>query len=69
MTKGIRNMLVGSIGVAGIVGVLAIMDMVFELFAERPSFPFRGNITMDVMFLISAGIVAYMGYETYQEFK
>ena len=55
-----KSMVVGSMIAAGVVAVASVMDLVFK-------FPFSGQILMDVMFLIGAGLVGYMGYDAYQD--
>ena len=60
MTPGIKKMLFGSMGVSIVVGILSIVDMAID-------FPFGGQIVLDIMFLLSAGLVGYMGFDTYKE--
>ena len=56
-----KNMIFGSIGVAALVAVLAILDMTL-------GFPFGGySLVTDILFLVGALIVLYMGWETYRE--
>lgn len=60
MSNAPKKMVIGSMAVAGFVAVLAILDLVLKK-------PFSGSMKMDICFLISAAIVAYMGYESYKE--
>ncbi len=60
MSNAPKKMVVGSMIAAGIVGLLAILDMAIKV-------PFSGSFVMDITFLIGAGIVGYMGYESYKE--
>jgi len=60
MTPGIKKMLFGSMGVSIVVGILAIVDV-------ATGFPFGGQMVLDIMFLLSAGLVGYMGFDTYKE--
>lgn len=60
MTPGTRKMLIGSMVVAGLVAVAALADIVTGA-------PFAGQVMFDVMFLLSAGIVGYMGWDTWRE--
>lgn len=60
MTPGIKKMLFGSMGVSIIVGILAIVDV-------ATGFPFGGQTVLDIMFVLSAGLVGYMGFDTYKE--
>lgn len=53
-------MLIGSMAVAVLVAVAALADIVTGA-------PFAGQVMFDVMFLISAGIVGYMGWDTWRE--
>lgn len=53
-------MLFGSIAVAGLVALAALAD----IFTGSP---FAGQTLFDVMFLLSAAIVGYMGWDTYRE--
>ena len=55
-----KSMVVGSMIAAGVVAVASVLDLVLK-------FPFSGQILMDVMFLIGAGLVGYMGYDAYQD--
>ena len=60
MSKQIKNMLLGSMAASGIVAVTAIVDMVLGI-------PYSGMVLFDIMFLISAAIIIYMGYEVFKE--
>ena len=56
-----KNMIFVSAGVAGLVGLLSILDLAM-------GFPFAGySKATDVLFLVGAGIVLYLGWETYRE--
>ena len=60
MSKQIKNMLLGSMAASGIVAVTAIVDMVLGI-------PYSGMMLFDIMFLISAAIIIYMGYDVLKE--
>jgi hypothetical protein len=60
MTPGIKKMLFGSMGVSIVVGILSIVDI-------ATGFPFGGQMVLDIMFILSAGLVGYMGFDTYKE--
>lgn len=45
---------------AGIVVIAVVLDIVL-------GFPFGQKYVMDVMFLIGAALVLYMGYDAYQD--
>lgn len=62
MTKASKNIIFGSMGVAGLVALLAILDMAMGI-------PFAGQMVMDIMFLVGASLVLYMGYDAYQDLK
>lgn len=56
-----RKLVVASMAAAGLVALVCIFDLAF-------AFPFgKFSILMDVLYLISAGIIGYMGFDTYQE--
>jgi len=60
MANAPKKMVIGSMAVAGFVALLAILDLVIKK-------PFSGSMKMDICFLIAAGIVGYMGWESYRE--
>jgi hypothetical protein len=60
MTPGTKRMLIGSIAASAIVGILSIVDLVAGV-------PFAGQTVLDIMFLASAGLIGYMGWDTYRE--
>ena len=56
-----KNMIYVSMGAAGLVALLAILDLTVKV-------PFAGySLTMDICFLIAAAIILYIGWETYRE--
>jgi hypothetical protein len=56
-----KNLIFGSAAVAGLVALLAIMDLALR-------FPFGGySATTDILFLVGAGIVLYLGWDTFRE--
>lgn len=55
-----KNMVFGSFGAAGLVSVLAILDLVTK-------FPFAGSMVMDILFLLSAAIVGYLAWDAYKD--
>lgn len=64
MPETSKRVVVGSMVVAGLVALLAISDMVLGI-------PFSGTHTfvMDILFLISAAIVIYLGWETMKDMR
>ncbi len=55
-----KRMIIAGGVVAGLVALLAVADMAVGV-------PFQRQIVMDVMFLLSAGIVGYMAYDALQD--
>ena len=63
MTSGIRSLLTASAIASGLVGLISILDMAIGV-------PFsRFSMMMDVMFLISSGLVLYMVRQCFQELR
>ena len=60
MSKRIKQMLLGSMAASGLVAVTAIADLIIGI-------PYAGSMVFDILFLISAGIIVYMGYEVLKE--
>ncbi len=60
MSKRIKQMLLGSMAASGLVAVTAIADLIIHI-------PYAGSMVFDILFLISAGIIVYMGYEVLKE--
>ena len=56
-----------SIGVSALVGVVALLDMVMGLAGQSGMAPFSGQTTMDIMFVVAAGLIGWMGLESLQE--
>lgn len=62
MANMTKNVVVGSMAVAGLVALAAIVDLIV-------GFPFSGLIVMDVLFLLGAAAVLYMGWDSYQDLR
>lgn len=60
MTPGTKKMLIGSMAVSGLVLLAALADIITGQ-------PFAGQTMFDVMFILSAAIVGYMGFDTWRE--
>ncbi len=60
MSKQMKKMLIGSMAAAGLVAVTAVVDLILGI-------PYSRNMVFDILFLIAAAIVIYMGYETIKE--
>jgi ABC-type nickel/cobalt efflux system permease component RcnA len=56
-----------SIGVSALVGLVALLDMVMGLVGQPGLAPFSGQTTMDIMFVVSAGLIGWMGMESLRE--
>lgn len=56
-----KNMILGSMGVAGLVALLAVLDLAMKI-------PFGGaSPIFNILFLSASAILLYIGYETYRE--
>ncbi|MBA3314626.1 MAG: hypothetical protein H0T47_15235 [Planctomycetaceae bacterium] len=55
-------MIVASWIVAGVVAAAAVADMAI-------AFPFNRQIVMDVMFLLGAGLVAYLAFDAFKDIR
>lgn len=62
MAGNARNVVFGSMGVAGLMGLAAILDLVLQI-------PFQGQMVLDIMFLLAAGLVIYMGVDCLKDMK
>ena len=60
MSNQIKRLLFGSMAASGLVAVTAIVDLVLGI-------PYSGAPVFDILFLISAAIIIYMGYEVFKE--
>jgi hypothetical protein len=57
----IKKMIFASMGVAGLVALLSILDLSFKI-------PFAGySLTLDILLLIASAIIGYLSWETYRE--
>ena len=57
----IKKMIFASMGVAGLVTLLSILDLSI-------SWPFAGySLTLDILLLVAAAIIGYLSWETYRE--
>ena len=53
-------MIFGSFGVAGFVALLALLDLILGV-------PFAHSTAMDILFLLSAAIVGYLGWDAFKD--
>ena len=51
-----QNVVYASLAIAGIIGLASIVDLIVGA-------PFGGQTLFDIMFLISAGITGYLGFD------
>jgi hypothetical protein len=65
MSDAPKKMVIGSLVVAGLVALAAICDLVLGV-------PFSGSEhtrTMDILFIIAAAIVGYLGWDAYKDLR
>ncbi len=62
MSNTSKYMIFGSVGASALVALAAMLDVVTKT-------PFGGQTAMDVMFVLGAAIVIYMGWDAYQDSK
>lgn len=55
-----KNLIFGSFGIAGFVALLALLDIILKV-------PFAGSMVMDILFILSAAIVGYLGWDAYKD--
>ncbi len=58
-----KRMIIGSMAAAGFVALLSVLDLAVKI-------PFSGfSMTMDILFLCSAGIILYLGWDALRELR
>ena len=57
-----KNLVITALVLSGIVAVGSILDLAMGI-------PYDRNIVLDVMFLLGAGLIGYMGYETMKDYQ
>lgn len=58
-----KRMIIGSMVAAGLVALVSILDLALKI-------PFSGySMTMDILFLCSAAIIMYLGWDALQELR
>ncbi|MEZ6050918.1 MAG: hypothetical protein R3C02_05920 [Planctomycetaceae bacterium] len=58
-----KRLIIGSMAAAGIVALLSILDLALSI-------PFSGfSMAMDILFLCSAAIIMYLGWDSYKELR
>lgn len=66
MSDTSRKMILGSIVAAGLVGLAAILDLVTGM---PFGFGSGKTLVMDILFLICAGIVVYLGLDALKDLR
>jgi len=57
-----KKLIFGAMGAAGLVALLAVLDL------TPVHWPFGGySMSMDILYLVAAALVLFMGWETYRE--
>jgi len=57
-----KNMAFGSLAVAGLVLVMSILDLALKM-------PFGGQMVMDILYILGAGIVLYLGWDAIRDLQ
>jgi hypothetical protein len=58
-----KRMIVGSIAAAGVVALLAVLDLIMGI-------PFAGfSKLMDILFIVAAGLVGFLGWDAYKDLR
>jgi len=57
-----RNIVFGSLGVSALMAIAAILDIVLGM-------PFGGQMTWDIMLILAAALVIYMGIDCLKEIR
>lgn len=60
MSKLAKRLILLSMALAAIVALASIVDIIMGI-------PFNGGMVLDIMFLLGAALIGYMGYEVYRE--
>lgn len=55
-----KQLIFGSFGAAGFVAALCLLDLVAKV-------PFGGSMLLDILFLLSSAIVAYLAWDAYKD--
>mgnify|MGYP007059510609 CR=1 FL=1 len=62
MANTSQKVIAASMVVSGLVALVALLDLALQI-------PFGRQIVMDVMFLVGAGLVIYMGVDAYRDIQ
>jgi hypothetical protein len=60
MTDRMKKLVYTAMGVAGLVAFLAIVDIILKV-------PFSGHMVLDITFIVGAGLVGYMAWDTLKD--
>ncbi|QDV28545.1 hypothetical protein Spb1_04080 [Planctopirus ephydatiae] len=55
-----KKIIYASFAACGLVGLAAILDLIIGM-------PFGGSVVFDVLFLLSAAVIVYLGYDSLSE--
>lgn len=55
-----KQLIFGSFGAAGFVALLCVLDMAVGI-------PYGRSMTLDILFLVSSAIVAYLAWNAYKD--
>jgi len=62
MANTSQKVIAGSMVVAGLVAIIAVLDLALQI-------PFGRQVVLDVTFIIGAGLVLYMGVDAYRDMQ
>lgn len=57
-----KYLVITALVLTGIVAVGSVLDLILAI-------PYGRKISLDIMFLIGAGLIGYMGYETMKDYS
>ena len=61
--EGSKRMIVGSMAAAGVVALLSILDLILGI-------PFAGfSMLMDILFIVGAAMVAFLGWDALKDLR
>jgi len=55
-----KQVIIGAMAVAGLVALVSLIDL-------AAGYPFSRQVTMDIMFIVAAVLIGWMGWESLQE--
>ena len=60
MSDKMKKVVYASMGVAGVVGFLSVVDLVLKV-------PFAGHMVLDICLLIGAALIGYLGWDSLKD--